>query len=239
MAAYNKNRPPARNQHGQWTPQTRSPSLQTHRKNFSFQEMCFLMHHANYCTDFQELEEIFNLQFDTHRLTLSKRHCTSMMTRNSLCYQRPCRTIGNSTPSTPRSQCALSFSLPVESCQSCAGFILHIITTVEWISRTSKESFNIIFPGVSRDPQQIIAQLNLFQNNNQLLTSLSVFSVRYSWHREYRPAAGNLAVRAPLASNAPSAPKVGASVRLDQDEETHDDYSDNEASMARQPVLYM
>ena len=102
-----------------------------------------------------------------------------------------------------------------------------------------KESFNIIFPGVSRDPQQIIAQLNLFQNYNQLLTSLSVFSVRYSWHREYRPAAGVLAVRAPLASNAPSAPKAGASVRLDQDEEKHDDYGDNEASMARQLELYM
>ena len=194
----------------------------------------------NYCTDFKELENRFNLQFDTDRsidsneMTLLK--CEDeeyfILTETAEDYSK-WYTEHPLDPVRPIILLAC-MAMPIEH---RAYLAYHHYRGMGF--EALEESFNMMFPDDTRDSKQIVAQLNHFRNHNQLLTSLSVFSIRYSWHPKYRPAAVVSAVGAPSASNAPSAPKATARVRLNQDEEKHDDYNDDEEAMARQLKLFM
>ena len=211
----------------------RSTPLDTRRKNFSFEETCFLMHHANQCTDFEELQEMFNLQFDTNRsidsieMTLHKYDDEEffMFTEAAEEYRR-WYTERPTDPVNPIRLLACR-AMPIEH------LAYHHKRGMDLADL--KDSSNSMFPTTARDSQQIVAQLNHFQQNNHPLTSVSNFSVRYPWHHEYKPFTGIPATKAPSAGQAsPVTPKALAGQRLDRDRKKSDDYSNNQAAIARQ-----
>ncbi|CAF9941864.1 MAG: hypothetical protein ALECFALPRED_009361 [Alectoria fallacina] len=198
---------------------------ETYGKRFSYEEMCFLTHHANYCTDFETLDENFNLQFNTDRsldaietaLIKCKDEEFFTMTEVAESYKkwytehpvspvRPIILLGSRAMRTE-----LRAYLAYHQCRG-VGFA------------DLKNFFNLTFPTETRDSRQITAQLNIFKKRNQLLTSLSNFSVRYPWHPEYKPVAKIPAARA-------------ARVRLNKDKEKAKGYDNNQAAAAAQQEL--
>ena len=215
---------------------TRSNSLDTHQKNFSFEETCFLMHHANHCTNFEELQEMFNLQFDTNQsldsieMTLHKYDDEEffIFTEAAEKYRR-WYTERPTDPVNPIRLLACR-AMPIEH---RAYLAYHHKRGMDLANL--KDSSNSMFPNAARDSKQIVAQLNHFQQNNHLLTSLSNFSVRYPWHPEYKSLTGIPATKAPSAGQAfQVTPKALARQRLDRDKKKSHEYSDNQAAIARQ-----
>ena len=152
--------------------------------------MCFLMHHANYCIDFEELQNIFNLQFDANlsldSLEKALDKCSDeeffILTEEAEKYKW--YTEHSASPVRPIVLLSCR-ALPIEHRAYLAYHHCRGMNPADL-----KEAVNAMFPTVHRDSTQIMAQLNHFKNNHQLLMSLSSFSTRYFWNNEHKRTTG-------------------------------------------------
>ena len=198
---------------------------QRNEKRFEFEEMCFLMHHANYCADFESLREDFNIQFNTDRSLDSIDRvlirCSDddffMLTEVAEDYKK----WYTEHPAKPQRPIILlgSKAMRTELRAYLAYHHLHGMGFADL-----KDSFNSTFPTETRDTSQIKAQLINFKKKNQLRTSLAGFSIRYPWHPEYQPVTGTPAARA-------------ARTRLDKGKSKANHKSNNQAAIAAQEIV--
>ncbi|CAD6590369.1 MAG: Plasma membrane permease, mediates uptake of glycerophosphoinositol and glycerophosphocholine [Alectoria sarmentosa] len=180
---------------------------ETSGKHLSYEEMCFLMHHANYCTDFETLRENFNLQFNTDR------SLDAIETALITCKDEEFFTMTEVAESYKKWYTEHPMS-PV-----CP-----IILLGSRVMRTELRAYIAYHHCQTRDSKQITAQLNIFKKRNQILVSLANFSVRYPWHPEYKPIATVPAGRA-------------ARARLNKDKEKAKGYVNNQVATATQQEL--
>lgn len=205
--------------------------------HFSFEEKCFLMHHANYCVDFDNLCEKYKMQFNSDRspdaIERFLIRCGDeeffILTEAADKYKK-WYTAHPLNPVCPIILLACR-AMPIEHRAYLAYHHYHGMDSVNLT-----ESLNLMFPTETRGLKQIINQLNLFQQKRQLLTSLTIFSIRYPWNPEYKPVAGAPATKLPeLLSSATSAASENVAGRkLDQDRKQGNDYNSNHAAMATQ-----
>lgn len=184
--------------------------------------MCFLMHHANYCTDFEALRETFNMQFNKDRsldsieraLTGCRDEKFFILTEAAESYRR----WYTEHPSKPIRPIILLGSRAMRT-ELRAYIAYHHYHGMEFADL--KKYLNLTFHPETQDARQITLQLNHFKKKNQLLMSLVNFSVRYPWHPEYQSVAGAPAARA----------------RLNNDKLKAKNNEDNQAAMATQAGL--
>ena len=174
-------------------------------QHYAYEEKCFLMHHANYCTDFETLREMFNMQFDTDRsldsIEMTLTHCEDeeffQLTEAAERYKK----WYTEHPMSPVVPIILlgSRAMRTELRAYLAHHHLHQGMGLEELNK----NLNLTFPTETQDARQIARQLNLFKNGNQLLNSLSNFSVRYEWHPQHKPTAKtpNTATKKPSAKS--------------------------------------
>ncbi len=165
------------------------------------------MHHANYCTDFETLREMFNSQFGTDR-SLDCIESVLIKCEDEEFFQlteaaERYRKWYTEHPMRPVVPIILLGSRAMRT-ELRAYLVHHHSRGVG--SDELKKNLNLTFPTETQDDKQIIRQLNLLKSNNQLFNSLSNFSVRYQWHPQYKPIAKAPAARASkTATKKPSA----------------------------------
>lgn len=165
------------------------------------------MHHANYCTDFETLRGMFNMQFVTDRsldsIETVLAECEDeeffQLTEAAERYKK----WYTEHPMRPVVPIILLGSRAMRT--ELRAYLVHHHSH-EMGSDELKKNLNLTFPTEAQDEKQITRQLNLLKSNNQLSNSLSNFSVRYQWHPQHKPIVKAPAARAPkTATKKPSA----------------------------------
>lgn len=187
--------------------------------------MCFLAHYANYCTDFETLRETFNIQFNTDRsLDSIERVLTGCEDKEFFTLTEVAENYKKWYTEHPVSPVRPIILLGSRVMRTELRAYLAYHHSRGMVFADLKKNLNLTFPLETRDMRQIAVQLNFFKKKNQLLTSLTNFSVRYPWHPKYRPIAGAPAARA-------------ARARLDKGKAKADHNANNQAAIAAQDVV--
>lgn len=199
-------------------------------KDFSWEQMSYITHHANFCHDFDALRENFNSQFNTNR-TLDSiddflRHCGNEdffnISQDADRYQK----WYTEHPIKPGHPPILLGSRAMRT-ELRAFLAYHHHRGMDFSDL--KKSFNLTFPTEARNSRQLTAQLNHLKKDNHLFKSLTNFAARYSWYPKYE----ETITPAKNARN-PAASRGTAKTRLRQGKQKPETLKNSAAAKAAQ-----
>ena len=211
-----------------------SSSLQQlYGKHFSWEQMCYITHNANFCHDFDALRECFNSQFNTNRSLDSiddfLTHCDNddffNMSQDADRYQK----WYTEHPIHPGHPPFLLGSRGMRT-ELRAFLAYHHHRGMNFSDL--KNAFNLTFPTEVRNSRQLTSQLKLLKKDKPRCNSLYNFAARYSWHPEYEKTIT-------LANNArnPAAGRGTAKARLRQGKQKAETLKNSAAAEAAQMKL--
>ena len=200
-------------------PQQEQNQKGQNQKQFNFEQKCFLMHHANYCTDFETLREMLNMQFNTeHTLDSIDYILNECGDEEFLQLTETAERYKKWYTEHPISPVCPIFLLGSRAMRTELRAYLAYHHRHGMGPADLNNYFNLTFPTETRDSRQIAAQLTWFTMKPQRYASLYNFSVRYPWHPKYKPVSSSSAARA----------------RLDKGKQKALEYANNQAAVATQ-----